>query len=165
MQGSHSSIFDVLCTHFRFTNKQSYSLPEGNQNVLTSECLVIFPPILISKKRIHRNSATTTTPWRAPPLLQRRRAAPLTPPRPLPGVSPPPLGAPQSGGGRGWSVSRSEQEPGDRAGAHRAQASLTCQGVVDAPPPRRQRGLQRRPRVLIAHGRVRRARRARAADG
>ena len=38
MQGSHSSIFDVLCTHFRFTNKQSYSLPEGNQNVLTSEC-------------------------------------------------------------------------------------------------------------------------------
>ena len=87
MQGSHSSIFDVLCTHFRFTNKQLYSLPEGNQNVLTSECLVIFPPILISKKRIHRNSATTTTPWRAPPLLQRRRAAPLTPPRPLPGVS------------------------------------------------------------------------------
>ena len=54
---------------------------------LTSECLVIFPPRLISKKRIHRNSATTTTPWRAPPLLQRRRAAPLTPPRPLPGVS------------------------------------------------------------------------------
>ena len=66
---------------------KSYSLPEGNQNVLTSECLVIFPPRLISKKRIHRNSATTTTPWRAPPLLQRRRAAPLTPPRPLPGVS------------------------------------------------------------------------------
>jgi len=54
MQGSHSSIFDVLCTHFRFTNKQLYSLPEGNQNVLTSECLVIFPPILISKKRTHR---------------------------------------------------------------------------------------------------------------
>jgi len=84
---------------------------------------------------------------------------------PSAGSVPPPLGAPQSGGGRGWSVSRSEQEPGDRAGAHRAQASLTCQGVVDAPPPRRQRGLQRRPRVPIAHGRVRRARRARAADG
>ena len=94
MQGSHSSIFDVLCTHFRFTNKQSYSLPEGNQNVLTSEC--DCPALINFKHGIFRpcpqSMAGTASLAAAPGGAAAAAAAPSA------GSVPPPLGAPLPGG-------------------------------------------------------------------
>ena len=127
MQGSHSSIFDVLCTHFRFTNKQSYSLPEGNQNVLTSEC--DCPALINFKHGIFRpcpqSMAGTASLAAAPGGAAAAAAAPSA------GSVPPPLGAPLPGGGPdGAHPSNSrETEPAEANEPHTRHA-----GAVDARP-------------------------------
>ena len=44
MQGSHSSIFDVLCTHFRFTNKQSVLTTVPGESKCTHFMVIFVPP-------------------------------------------------------------------------------------------------------------------------
>ena len=78
MQGSNSSIFDGLCTHFRFkkqANRTHYS--SGGIKMCSLQNMVIFvPPWLISN-----TESSAHLPWRAPPLLLLRRAAQLLPRR------------------------------------------------------------------------------------
>ena len=166
-QGSHSnsSILGVACTHFRSTNKQNVLTTRGESEYTHfAECLVIFPSTLISKNGIPPPKWDHFHQWRAPPLLQLRRAAQQTPRRPMLGVSL-----------RRWArlspaVDGMERRP-VRARAGRPsrrtrgarESHMPCRCAVNAPPPRHPCRLQRRCRLQIPHEPVRRARRARAA--
>ena len=73
MQGSHSSIFDVLCTrHFRFTNKQIV-LTTVPGEMYSLQNVVIFARL--DEFQTRNLPPNACNQWWAPPLLLLRRAA------------------------------------------------------------------------------------------